>query len=105
METYFPLTPQISLGNTVTNLHQMPGIFRLVAQNVSGVQAYVQLFDALAANVTLGTTMPATICPISPGDNEDVVEGIRFGTAISAAATTTPTGTTAATCHLFPSVR
>lgn len=67
--------------------------------NGGGVDAYVQLFDALAANVTLGTTVPklALWVPANGAWEEKYCcEGkISFATGITIAATTTSTGAVA----------
>jgi hypothetical protein len=50
--------------------------------------------------VTLGTTAPTDILPLAPGLNNGwimALPGMQYGTAILAAVTTTPTGSTAPT--------
>lgn len=88
-----------ALSNTVTNIKPFYGqLASLTAYNPNASAAYIQVFDVLAANVVLGTTVPSFILPLaqasslsmSLGDN-----GLQFNTAISIAATTTATGSTA----------
>jgi hypothetical protein len=51
---------------------------------------YVKLYNATAANTTVGTTTPIMTIPVPPssGANVEFTNGITFGTALSAAATT-----------------
>lgn len=72
--------------------------------------AYVQIFNVAAASVTVGTTAPVMVlpCPFTksavylmlPGDDD----GDLFSTAISTAATTTPTGGAALGAVSLPDV-
>ena len=64
--------------------------------NPNAAVAYVQWFDKLAANVTLGTTVADwyTVIP-GVGGRDWSCEPIPFNTAISFAVTTTATGLTA----------
>lgn len=63
--------------------------------NPNATDAYLQLFDAAAANVTVGTTTPKQSYFV-PGNGAFEVsfgpDGIPFGTAITYACTTTATG-------------
>lgn len=60
--------------------------------------AYVQFFDALAANVTLGTTPPFFVLPLPPlGGLDGPCGPRRFFTNICYAVTATPTGSGAPT--------
>ncbi len=73
------------------------------AANLTTADAYLQLFDALIANVTVGTTVPDQIFLVPAGNGtlagalieEYETPGARFITGIAYAATTTPTGNTA----------
>lgn len=71
----------------------------MVLYNPNGSVEYVQLFDVLAAGVTLGTTIPKMVIPIPASTAIDLpIENsaqVTFFTAISVAATTTATGSTA----------
>ncbi len=62
--------------------------------NYDLVPEYVQVFDALADNVTLGTTVPSYILTVaaSASGNFSNSPGIQFHNGISVAATTTTTG-------------
>lgn len=66
--------------------------------NLGGSAAFVQIFNVAAASVVLGTTVPKIVKWVPAGGSweekfGDV--GIAFSTAISVAATTTTTGSTA----------
>ena len=58
--------------------------------------AYIQVFDLASGSVTVGTTPPKYVIMIPPGStaNVEFACGIHHGTAITIAATTTPTGNT-----------
>lgn len=64
--------------------------------NTGSVTTFVQIFDALATGVTLGTTAPKLSFWIPPGGawEEKFVDEVKvsFVTGITIAATTTPTG-------------
>lgn len=84
-----------ALKDTVTAVKAGPGkITDNVLFNPNGSTIYVQFFDALAADVVLGTT-PAKLSVAVPAGAS--VQGPRVGfyKAISIAATTTPGGLTA----------
>jgi hypothetical protein len=58
--------------------------------NTASSVRYVKLYNATAANVTVGTTTPVMTIPIpaTSGANVEFTNGIAFSTAITAAATT-----------------
>lgn len=63
--------------------------------NTNATSCFVQLFDALAANVTVGTTTPnyVILVPANGGVIKDYPEcGLKFKTGICYACTTTATG-------------
>jgi len=95
----------VSVGATVMNINKAPSHLKILAYNAAGVSAFVQLFDALAVNVTLGITVAQYTFQVSAGDNEQVVDDLYFRTAVSVACTTTPTGAVAAPCHISPAVQ
>ena len=73
-------------------------LYTLVVRNPSAATAYLQLFDAAAANVTLGTTTPDQSYWVPPSGEFDLAytkDGMEFQTALSYAFTTTATGNTA----------
>ena len=91
---------QAALTNTVTNIWangetQLVRVHCDIGSN--GSETFVQLFDALAVNVTLGTTPPKDVVPVlaSGVGGFVMVPGEQYMTAISAAATTTRNGNTA----------
>ncbi len=64
--------------------------------NEDETHVYVHFYDALIADITVGTTLPKiTIC-VAPNDGDSVSfpNGIFFETAIAVAATTTIDGNT-----------
>lgn len=95
----------VNVGATVTAINPAPTVLKIVAYNPGAVPAFVQLFDALAADVVLGTTVARFTFQVSPGDNETPIEDLYFRVAVSVACTTTPTGAVAALCHISPAVR
>lgn len=76
--------------------------------NTGSAAAYVQLFDAAAGSVTLGTTAPKLSKWVPAGGAwEEKFAGdgkITFGTAITVAATTTATGNTAPVTGILANV-
>lgn len=73
-------------------------------QNPNSVQVFLQLFDALVANVTLGTTAPTLSIVVPAGTGVDdgmhaetLYHPPHFRTGIVYAVTTTATGLTAPT--------
>lgn len=85
-------------------------LFGWYMYNKRTTAVYVKLYNATAANVTVGTTTPFLTIPLPPGAAANVLgeTGIPFSTAITAAATTgvadSDTGAPAANdvvCNLF----
>lgn len=75
-------------------------VYWLKIINTTGAAAYLQIFNAPAASVTLGTTAPAWVVPLAA--NESQLIALPFplefgGSGLSIAGTTTPTGNSAAT--------
>ena len=96
---------QAALGGTVVNIKAGGGrLYAIELNSANAVSEFLQLFDALAANVTLGTTTPKLSLAIPKGISATDVGimdkswegGVQFNTAISAAVTTTNTGSTGA---------
>jgi hypothetical protein len=90
-----------ALSTTVKSVKSSAGqLGMLQCYNPNSAQVYVQVFNAASGSVTLGTTTPAlfiAIAPLSTGGYALANPGINFSNAISIAATTTPTGSTAPT--------
>ena len=84
------------LQAAVTNLKAAAGVLHGVqVVNASAAAAFVQIFDALAANVVLGTTTPDKEIEVAAGATVYLplpAGGVTFGNAISAAATTAEKG-------------
>lgn len=63
--------------------------------NPSNAVAYIQFFDALAADVTVGTTAPEWVMGIrTAGEVVGLIGPVNFETGITIAATTSPTNST-----------
>lgn len=87
--------------NVKTTVKAAPGqLFGWSIANLDASITYLQLFDALVANVTVGTTAPNfdIVIPASGALNQvsDFPAG-NFQNGITIAATTTATGSTAQT--------
>jgi hypothetical protein len=96
-----------ALTNTVTSIKKSPGqLANVLCYNPNVAVTYVVFFNALVANVTLGTTLPWYIVPIPPSLNGGYAQstGLAFAPGLSYAAVTTPTGgaapVTAITCSI-----
>lgn len=70
-------------------------LFSLIAINASAAVLYLKLYDAAAADVVVGTTIPALTIPVpTTGDTNgagfvwDIPGGLDFQNGISVAATT-----------------
>jgi hypothetical protein len=67
-------------------------VFSIYASNTNASARWLKLYNATAANVTVGTTTPVATFYLPPsGANPvkiDLAHGLRFSTAITAAATT-----------------
>lgn len=71
----------------------------IIAVNVDTTACYLQLYNATAANTSVGTTTPVITFPLPPsgGVAFSLPTGITFSTAITAALTTTIGGSTSVT--------
>ena len=65
-------------------------LFGWYLYNAAASVRYLKFYNATAANVTVGTTTPVLTIPVAAGAaaNVEFSNGIAFGTAITAAATT-----------------
>ena len=92
---------QAALSTTVEAIKASAGeLGNILCYNPNATVAYVQVFNVAAASVTLGSTAPNYIVSVPATSNGGYSglpggHGMAFGTAISFAATTTPTGSTA----------
>lgn len=102
-----PLTTA-ALSTTVTAIKASAGsLYMLRCYNPNATAAYVQVFNVASGSVTLGTTTPVQsygIPATSAGGVALSPVGMAFSTAISYAATTTATGSTANSTALTCSV-
>lgn len=106
---------QTALTNTAVAIKATAGIFGgyMTLYNPNTAVTYVQLFNATSASVTVGTTPPfvfislpgvASAAATGSAANLEVTNGIPFSTAISCAATTTPTGNTAPSNNIIGTI-
>lgn len=89
------------VDNTAQSLKATPGV--LYGLNIinggatlNSAPSYLQLFDDVTGNITVGTSTPNYIIPV-PANGYEAIQfptPLDFGTAISYALTTTPTGST-----------
>ena len=105
----FPAAPIISSNSMGATAVLIQGtactLVAVRAINATAADAYVQLFDAaLAADVTVGTTVPSWAIQSDANDPSIgdglPTNGIVFRNGIVAASTTTSTGNTGATQHV-----
>lgn len=90
----------LGLAGTVNDVVKAAGgnpvaIGQIFIENTSGATAYVQIFDALAANVTLGTTRPDIEVPIATASSINIqfpTAGGTFPNGCSVASTTASEG-------------
>lgn len=86
-------------------------LFNLKVTNAGTQDCYLQLFDKPASDVLVGTTAPVTSLKVpGSGEIDQFLGGISVGTieeatGLSMAATTTPTGNSAAEVSVFGSYR
>lgn len=91
------------LNNTVVNIQAGPTTISVIesAKNTNGTDCYLLIYNAKAANVVVGTTVPARIIPILAGtkySQEFAAGGMFFASAVSVAMVmTTATGNTTVT--------
>lgn len=89
---------QTALTNSKVAVKASAGNFGgYILYNPNSSAVYVQVFDVASASVTLGTTAPTYVIaiPATATANIEFSNGINHATAITLAATTTATGSTA----------
>lgn len=89
---------QTGLTNTKVAVKSSAGNFGgYMVYNPNASAVYIQVFDVASGSVTLGTTAPTYVIslPASAAANVEFALGITHSTAITLAATTTATGSTA----------
>lgn len=71
-------------------------LFNIMGFNTGGAVSYLQFFDALVADVTVGTTTPTFVIPLPAGGGYDaeyvLPEGFRTGIVIACTATAAGAG-------------
>lgn len=102
---YLGLPFSASAGATVTKVKDAPvTLFGYHILNNTAAIAYVQVFDKLSTNVTVGTTVPDYVIPV-PANGGAVMAmgrtGSRHANGMSVACTTTRTGSVAAVCDVL----
>lgn len=101
------LNRQTALSNTDVEVKGSAGFLHgYHFYNPNSTVAFVQIYNALAANVTVGTTTPDLTFAVVPLGGVDMVfpVPIGFSTAITIAATTTITGGTAPSTGLLTDI-
>ena len=87
----------LDLDETEEEIKASAGVlYKLRITNFATTTRYVKLYNATAANVTVGTTTPIDTIAIPPGSSTNPTvltesygaHGLSFGTALTAAATT-----------------
>ena len=92
------VSSQTGLTNTKVAVKASAGKFGgYMFYNPNASVEYIQVFDVASGSVTLGTTTPTYVIPLpaSSGANIEFNNGIPHATAITVAATTTATGSSA----------
>lgn len=92
-------TNRTSITNTVANVRLgQTQLFGWIINNVNASDVYLQFFNLAVADVTLGTTPPTHVLKF-PANTATVYffenVGVYFSVAMTIAATTTETGSTA----------
>jgi hypothetical protein len=94
-------TGKIALSNVnqvVSAIKSSTGtLYGLLVSNMSGAPAYVEIFDATTAGVTLGTTTASMLIMVPSGSNAIILlpaVGVSFSNAISIASVTAAGGST-----------
>ena len=95
-----------NLNDTGQNISNgICNILKFVVVNTTAATAFVQIFNAAAANVVLGTTVPmfVIVVPITTGvvDMEFDSPGLYITTRCSAFSTTTAEGSTGSASGVF----
>ena len=93
--------PYFNAAVTTTNETVQIGeslLFGYNIHNTTAADGFIQLFDALIADVTVGTTVPTYVIPVGANGvpSEDFVIPILFKIGIVIASTTAVTGATGA---------
>lgn len=77
-------------------------LYNYTCYNPNGSDTFVQMFDALVADVTLGTTTPDLVLPLPTSGGLDnalhIPRSFRNGMAIAVTSTATGSGAPAAAC-------
>lgn len=87
-----------ALTNTVVSIKTVAGnLYGLRAYNAGAAYAFIQVFNVTAASVTLGTTTPTEYFPVPATGvyDDDYSTPVTYSSALSIAATSTPTGAVA----------
>lgn len=88
-----------AVQNTAVAVKSTPGyIFKIIAQNYDAALRYIQVYNDVAANITVGTTVPTKTIPLpaSGAVIDDTVYGQWCSKGISIAVTVNNDGSGAA---------
>lgn len=91
-----------AVADTVIDVSKSPiSIGGVVISNLAIATGWLQMFDALAADVVLGTTKPAIAisCPAT-SSVEEALWDVKFDTALSIAVTTSPINAVAGSANI-----
>lgn len=101
----------LPFSSQVTTQQQVKGssgnVYGWSVMNTTAAIAYVQVFNKLSANVTLGVTVPDWVIPVpangttGAGSNGWIPVSILHATGITIACTTTRTGSSTAACDVL----
>lgn len=111
----FPQIPKpifsAAVAGTKTTIKATPcSLHGCIVLNGTAAIAYVQVFDAKAADVNVGTTVPDYVFPVPPNTAPPLVlpvgkDAFRHDIGLVIACTTSPTNNTGAACDVLMFVR
>ena len=95
----------LATTNTVVQATNRANITGLVVSSEATAVIFMQIFDALASGVTLGSTVADMALALAPEEARDYdLHGAKFDTAFSYAIVTTSTGTAASAANVWVQV-
>ena len=92
------VSSQTALSNTKVSVKASAGTLGgYMFYNSNAAATYIQVFDVASGSVTVGVTTPTYVIPLPPASaaNIEFTLGINHATAMTVAATTTATGSSA----------
>lgn len=97
----------VNLNATVQNVLLSQVLFGgLIVENNQAAAAWIQIFNLPAASVTLGTTVPDYEFLVAANGNKYIFipDGVRLGTSLSVASTTTEGGAVASAAGVLANI-